>query len=287
MCMHALQRRLQRARRRRLPGMARRGTERVSVGGVQMSFGGHVHRAASDQLQKKLQEAMGDGADNLADNLAGMDVNDPKGDDHSMGSANAVESQLAMYAAQNRQLQAQLNVMAMTTTTLTEQLAETSAAVSPEQMKHNKIIASPFFTSAIGAIQGQDLDIDTLWWVVQWGNEYLARFRRNPPEPIVLVHYGPWHFFFAIFLEMVISSGRSEPTVVIKLLPSPWKKKERAHGSFQRSWASCDNFFCRLGKNDSATLKLMERWALHDTTHACSHFTTTNSHLVLLVSLTP
>jgi hypothetical protein len=94
-------------------------------------------------------------------------------------------------------------------------------------------------------------------------------------------------FFFAIFLEMVISSGRSEPTVVIKLLPSPWEKKERAHGSFQRSWASCDNFFCRLGKNDSATLKLMERWALHDTTHACSHFTTTNSHLVLLVSLTP
>jgi hypothetical protein len=120
--------------------------------------------------------------------------------------------------------------------------------------------------------------------------------RRNPPEPIVLVHYGPWHFFFAIFLEMVISSGRSEPTVVIKLLPSPWEKKERAHGSFQRSWASCDNFFCqffcdnffcRLGKNDSATLKVMERWALHDTTHACSHFTTTNSHSVLLVSLTP
>ncbi len=62
--------------------------------------------------------------------------------------------------------------------------------------------------------------------------------RRNPPEPIVLVHYGPWHFFFAIFLEIVISSGRSEPTVVIKLLPNPWKKKERAHGSFQRSWAS-------------------------------------------------
>jgi hypothetical protein len=47
------------------------------------------------------------------------------------------------------------------------------------------------------------------------------KYRRNPPEPIVLVHYGPWHFFFAIFLEMVISSGRSEPTVVIKLLPSP------------------------------------------------------------------
>ena len=46
-------------------------------------------------------------------------------------------------------------------------------------MKHNKIIASPFFTSAIGAMQGPDLDIDTLWWMVQWGNEYLARFKRD------------------------------------------------------------------------------------------------------------
>ena len=39
---------------------------------VQMSFGGHVHKAASDQLQKKLQEeAMADGADNLAAGMAG------------------------------------------------------------------------------------------------------------------------------------------------------------------------------------------------------------------------
>ena len=31
-----------------------------------------------------------------------------------------------------------------------------------------------------------------------------APLRRNPPEPIVLVHYGPWHFFFALFLEVPI-----------------------------------------------------------------------------------
>jgi hypothetical protein len=43
------------------------------------------------------------------------------------------------------------------------------------------------------------------------------QLRKNPPEPIILVHYGPWHFFFAIFLEMVISSGRSETKVVIKI----------------------------------------------------------------------
>ena len=72
--------------------------------------------------------------------------------------------------------------MAMTTTTLTQQLAETTAAASPEQMKHNNIISNPVFVSAISAMQGPDLDVDTLWWMVQWGNEYLARFKRDGPK---------------------------------------------------------------------------------------------------------
>ena len=37
----------------------------------------------------------------------------------------------------------------------------------------------PVFVSALSAMQGPDLDIDTLWWMVQWGNEYLARFKRD------------------------------------------------------------------------------------------------------------
>jgi hypothetical protein len=157
------------------------------------SFGGHHAKLASDQLQKKLQEAMAD-SDALAAGMAGMDVKDPKGDDHSMGSANAVETQLAMYAAQNRQLQAQLNVMAMTTTTLTEQLAETTAAACPEQMKHNSIISNHVFTSALGAMQGPDLDENTLWWMVQWGNEYLARFKRDatPARKQAHARYKKW-----------------------------------------------------------------------------------------------
>jgi hypothetical protein len=148
-------------------------TERVSVGGVQMSFGGHVHKAASDQLQKKLQEeAMADGADNLAAGMAGMDMKD----DMSIASSNA-ETELELLRAQVRHLQGQNNVMAMTTTTLTQQLAETSAAVSLEQQKHNRIISNPVFVNAISAMP--DLDIDTLWWLVKWGNEYLAKFKRD------------------------------------------------------------------------------------------------------------
>ena len=155
-----------------------------------MSFGGHHAKEASDQLQKKQQEAMAEG-DELAAGMAGMDVKDIEA--MSMASSNA-ENELELLRSQNRQLQGQLNVMSMTTTTLTEQLMETSAAVSPEQMKHNKIIASPFFTSAIGAMQGPDLDIDTLWWMVQWGNEYLARFKRdaNPGRKQAHARYKKW-----------------------------------------------------------------------------------------------
>jgi hypothetical protein len=162
--MRALQKRLQRARPGRLSPrvLAHKVTERVSVGGVQMSFGGHVHKSASDQLQKKLQEeAMADGADNLAVGMAGMDMKD----DMSIASSNA-ETELELLRAQVRHLQGQNNVMVMMTTTLTQQLAETSAAVSLEQQKHNRIISNPVFVSALSAMQGPDLDIDTLWWMV-------------------------------------------------------------------------------------------------------------------------
>jgi len=112
----------------------------------------------------------------------------------SIGSSNAAETQLAMLQAQIRHLQNQNNVMAMTTTTLTQQLAETSAAVCPEQMKHNAIISNHVFASALGAMQGSDLDIDTLWWMVQWGNEYLARFKRDAPDARKQAHarYKTW-----------------------------------------------------------------------------------------------
>ena len=101
-----------------------------------------------------------------------------------------------MLHAKIKHLQNQQHVMAMATNTLTQQLAQTSAAVCPEQMKHNDIISNHVFTSTFGAMQGGDLDIDTLWWMVQWGNEYLARFKRNPDIPAARkqahVRYKKW-----------------------------------------------------------------------------------------------
>ena len=114
-------------------------------------------------------------------------------DNMSIGSSNA-ETQLDLLRAQIRHLQSQNTVMAMTTTTLTEQLAQTTAAASPEQMKHNAIISNHVFTSALGAMHGHDLDENTLWWMVQWGNEYLARFKRDatPARKQAHARYKKW-----------------------------------------------------------------------------------------------
>ncbi len=70
--------------------------------GVQMSFGGHHAKLASDQVQKKLQEkAMGDDADRLAAAMAGMDVRETVA--MSIGSSNA-ETELELLRAQVRHL---------------------------------------------------------------------------------------------------------------------------------------------------------------------------------------
>ncbi len=168
---------------------------------VQMTtFGGYHALNASKELQKKLQEeAMADNADVVV-GMAGMDIKDDAdkddpglpalivvaatGQDDAMSiGSSASETQLAMLHAQIRHLQNQNHVMAMTTNTLSEQLAQTSADACPEQMKHNTIISNHVFTGALGAMQGGDLDIDALWWMVQWGNEYLARFKRDAHIP--------------------------------------------------------------------------------------------------------
>jgi hypothetical protein len=61
-------------------------------------------------------------------------------------------------------------------------------------MKHNAIISNSTFTSALGAMMGPDLDENALWWMVQWGNEYLARFKRDASIPRKQAHarYKKW-----------------------------------------------------------------------------------------------
>jgi hypothetical protein len=124
--------------------------------------------------------------DDLVAGMDGMDVRET--DAMSIGSSNAAERELELLRAQNRHLRGENTVMAMNNIALTQQLAETVAASSPEQMKHNNIISNPVFVSALTFMQGSDLDIDTLWWMVQWGNEYLTRFKRDGTKAQLKAH---------------------------------------------------------------------------------------------------
>ena len=73
-----------------------------------------------------------------------------------------------------------------------QQLQKTIAQVSPNQIKHNTIVANPVVVGAINAME--NLDDCTLWWIVQWGSEYLARFKASATKKELDAHeqYKTW-----------------------------------------------------------------------------------------------
>jgi hypothetical protein len=95
----------------------------------------------------------------------------------SIASAEAAENEVLRQ--QNRQAQAQIAMYQASMATMQQQMAQTTAAACPEQMKFNAIISNSVFTSAIGAMRDELIDINTLWWMVQWGKEYVARFEAQ------------------------------------------------------------------------------------------------------------
>jgi hypothetical protein len=150
---------------------------------VQMSFGGHVHKEASDQLQKKLQEAMGDDADKLAAGLAGMDMNDNMSiasDDTAkiVADIESIASSAAAMAleearAEVKRLKTEMYVMKVQEQAKSKNMRQ----LTQKEIFHNNITGSPVVAGAVRTME--NMDACTLWWVVQWGNEYLARFKHS------------------------------------------------------------------------------------------------------------
>ena len=74
--------------------------------------------------------------------------------------------------------------------------AAAAVAVAPKltekQIFHNRIISNPVVVGAVSAMK--EMFACTLWWVVQWGNEYLARFKASATaeEAAVLKSYKNW-----------------------------------------------------------------------------------------------
>ena len=147
-----------------------------------MSFGGHHAKEASDQLQKKLQEeAMADDADKLAAGLAGMDMKD----DMSIASDDAAKivadiESIASSAASMALEEARAEVKRLKTEMYVMKVQEQAKSKNTRQLTqkeifHNNITGSPVVAGAVRT----NMDACTLWWVVQWGNEYLARFKHS------------------------------------------------------------------------------------------------------------
>ena len=57
-----------------------------------------------------------------------------------------------------------------------KQMAAAEANMCPEHKKFNAILCNTVFINAIGAMKDKLIDIHTLWWIVQWGKEYVAKF---------------------------------------------------------------------------------------------------------------
>jgi len=134
----------------------------------------------------------------LNDAMAGMDMRDTVKDAEKMAmdlesiASSAAAMALEEARAKVKQLETEKYLLILAQQETQQQLAQANAAISPEQMKHNMIIANPVFMGAIAAMP--TLDANTLWWMVQWGNEYLARFKRDATQAEQKAHdnYKKW-----------------------------------------------------------------------------------------------
>jgi len=55
--------------------------------------------------------------------------------------------------------------------------SKTQRPLTQKEIFHNNITGSPVVVGAVKTME--NMDACTLWWVVQWGNEYLARFKHS------------------------------------------------------------------------------------------------------------
>ena len=186
---------------------------------AQMAFGGHHAKAASDEVQKKLQEeaAMADEIEkSLVKATAGMNI---RGDDDNYSSddekyrppgykpapddvkmlAKEPDDEkpewMYAYAAGVMETVKDLPKEQIVSMYIDSQMklkkakTEGAAGGSPYKMTkydpiHEKIVKD----TTVIRVQKDMQDLQktnplALWWVVQWGEEYLARFRNGPDDP--------------------------------------------------------------------------------------------------------
>ena len=165
-------------------------------GVAQMSFGGHIAKEAANKLQKQLQELADE--EKLNDGMAEMDIRDDVKVAEKMAmDLESIQSSASAMAleearAEVKKLQTEKYLLEMAQKQQVQQLLKAVAQMSPNQIKHNTIVANPVVVGAINTME--NLDDCTLWWIVQWGNEYLARFKASATKKELDAHesYKTW-----------------------------------------------------------------------------------------------
>jgi hypothetical protein len=73
-----------------------------------------------------------------------------------------------------------------------EQAKVKPVKLTEKQIFHNNIVGNPVVVGAVSTMK--EMDPCTLWWIVQWGNEYLARFKASATvdEVGALESYKTW-----------------------------------------------------------------------------------------------
>ena len=103
-------------------------------------------------------------------NIADDDENDPA----KLAAVAAAEIEsIASSAASMALEEARAEVKRLKTEMYVMELQKKTKKVSPNQLLHTRIVGDPVVAGATSTMN--NLDYCTLWWVVQWGLEYLAK----------------------------------------------------------------------------------------------------------------
>ena len=164
--------------------------------------------------------------------MAGIDIRD---DDMSEDSDAKDTAAIANYAAsiasssesmQIEELKKKLVQSETEKFALQQQVAK-AQKLTEKQIFHNKITGNPVVVGAVNTMK--DMDPCTLWWIVQWGNEYLARFKASATDDEMgaLESYKTWTQkekakFHAGFKHIAAASAKATPVKATPVKASPF-----------------------------------------------------------------
>jgi hypothetical protein len=136
-----------------------------------MSFGGGLAKNAAAEVAAELR---------VMESLAGIDIRDDdemsEDDPVKLAAVAAAEiesiaSSAASMALEEARAEVERLKTEMYVMKIQEQAKTKPVKLTEKQILHNRIVGNQVFVGVVNAMQR--MDACTLWWVVQWGNDYV------------------------------------------------------------------------------------------------------------------